>query len=214
MRSSGMPEGMRLRMIGQSMCYAEESYAKGDYGCAFSAYEHVAKLGHAYGQLRIGFMYTNGIGVEQDYKQAVKYFREAVKQGNKEAQFNMGIMYTYGQGVKQSYKKAAEYYKKSSEQNFAHAQYNLGVMYLFGYYCKQNDKKAADLFLKAAHQEFEPAQKNLSLMSRKRRLVGETLMQYQEYALARHPEKLKALLSGTWDEYSGFSSGQVKKLLK
>ena len=219
MRPSGIPNGMRLRIIGQSMFYADDAYSKGDYETAFNSYRRIAKLGSSYGQLRTGFMYTNGIGVEQDLIQAVKYFRAAAKQGDESAQFNMGVMYTYGHGVKRNYRKAAEYYRKAAEQNFAHAQYNLGVMYLFGYHYKQNDKKAADLFLKAAHQEFGPAQKNLALMSRRKRLIGikdkgKTLMRYQEYALARHPEKLKALLSGTWDEYSGFSSGQIKNLLR
>ena len=209
-----MPMGMRLREIGQTMFYAMDEYERGNYKSAFNSYKRIAYLGSAYGQNQVGYMYTNGVGVEQDYKKAVKYFRMSAKQGNEDAQFNMGIMYTYGYGVKQSYKKAAWYYRKSAEQGFANAQYNLGVMYLFGYHYKQNDKKAANLFFKAAYQEFAPAQKNLALMSRSKRFVGKTLIRYQEYVLARHPEKMKVLMEGTWDEYSNFTSDQIKKLLR
>ena len=62
-----------------------------------------AEAGDASAQHKLGFMYKNGQGVEQDFKEAVMWYEKAADQGLALAQFNLGVMYHKGQGVEQNY---------------------------------------------------------------------------------------------------------------
>ena len=63
-------------------------YNEGSYDLAFRYYEQAAKLGWQKAQQNIGWMYSNGKGVEQDYKQSFHWYDKAARQGNSCAQNN------------------------------------------------------------------------------------------------------------------------------
>jgi TPR repeat protein len=69
-----------------------------------------AKEGYVRAQVRLGLMYYNGDGVEQDYAEAVRWFRAAAEQGRASAQFSLGLMYEDGKGVLQNYAIAHMWY--------------------------------------------------------------------------------------------------------
>ena len=48
---------------------------------------------------RIGYMYSEGLGVAENGTEAVKWFRKAAEQGYSIAYYNMGLMYELGNGV-------------------------------------------------------------------------------------------------------------------
>lgn len=79
-------------------------------------YHKAAKLGDAYAQNRLGWMYTNGRGVEQSDTEAVRWYYKAAKQGNVHAQYNLGFMYANGRGVEKSDAEAVKWYCKSAGQ--------------------------------------------------------------------------------------------------
>ncbi|MGN0730237.1 tetratricopeptide repeat protein [Treponema sp.] len=79
----------------------------------------LAEQGNAVAQCRLGWMYMEGRGVEQDLKKAVEWYRKAAEQGNASGQCNLGRRYEYGQGVEQDYEEAVKWYTKSAEQEYA-----------------------------------------------------------------------------------------------
>ena len=52
-------------------------------------------------QHKLGVMYDNGQGVQQDYAEAAQWYRKAADQGHSAAQCRLGEMYYEGQGALQ-----------------------------------------------------------------------------------------------------------------
>ena len=129
-----------------------------------SKYLRNAEQGSDDAQYKLGFMYQNGYGVEQNDEEAVRWYLKAAEHGNVDAQFNLGVMYENGYGVEQNKNTAAEWYKKAAEHENAAAQFNLGVMYENGYGVEQNRNTAAEWYRKAAEQENAVAQCYLAYM--------------------------------------------------
>lgn len=135
-----------------------------DQAEALEWYHMAAERGHVPAQLRLGHMYTDGIGTEKNYPEAVKWWEKAAHRGNAEAQYNMGAMCYLGEGVKKDYKASAKWYRKSADQGYAKAQYNLARMYHDGLGVKQDFDKAVKWWKKAAEQGHPRAQYNLGAM--------------------------------------------------
>ena len=68
---------------------AFDAYSKEDYETAFQIIKPLAEQGSAQAQYRLGVLYGQGKGVEQDYTQAVYWYRKAVNQGYANAQYNL-----------------------------------------------------------------------------------------------------------------------------
>ena len=51
----------------------------------------------------IGFMYSQGHGVEQNDELSLDWYRKAAEGGHFGARFNLGVRYVYGRGVEQDY---------------------------------------------------------------------------------------------------------------
>ena len=81
------------------------------------AIELLKKLDDAYSQSIIGFMYSKGLGVEQDNEQAVCWFELAASQGDTYSQVNLGMLYANGLGVEQNYEKAKHWCEKAAKRN-------------------------------------------------------------------------------------------------
>ena len=60
---------------------------------AVEYFRRAAEQGHSNALLDLGWMYSQGKGVEQDYVEAYKWYRKAADQGNVVAQTNIGNMY-------------------------------------------------------------------------------------------------------------------------
>ena len=80
----------------------------------------------------IGWMYKNGIGVEQDYALAMEWYEKAADLGNANAMNNIGWAYCHGIGVEQDYVLAMEWYEKAVDLGNAGAMNNIGYMYQYG----------------------------------------------------------------------------------
>ncbi len=133
---------------------------------ALGWYRKAAEQGNADGQVRLGAMYEEGYGIDQDYTEAVKWYRESAEQGNSLGQNNLGEMYKRGRGVLQSFTEAMIWFRKSAEQGEAVGQYNLGSMYWSkrAYDWVEREENHAEKlkwYRKAAMQGYERAQEAL-----------------------------------------------------
>lgn len=63
-------------------------------------YRRSAEQGHADGQLSLGYMYANGLGVKEDAAEAARWFLRAAEQGEVLAQANIARMYAGGMDFK------------------------------------------------------------------------------------------------------------------
>lgn len=126
--------------------------------------EELAAQGDASAQFRLGRMYLNGDGVNQDYAKAFEWYQKSANQGNNEAQTLMGHMYYDGKGVNQDYTKAFEWFQKAANQGVNEAQSRLGKMYSRGEGVRQDYAKAAEWHRKSANQGNTTSQMLLGFM--------------------------------------------------
>jgi TPR repeat protein len=123
-----------------------------DYAKALRLCRPLAEQGDAKAQYALGFMYTNGEGVQEDHTEAALLYRQAANQGYAVAQSTLGFMYNFGRGVPQDYAEAEKWYRKAAEQGDAFGQSYLGFMYELGDGLPRNDVLAHMWFsLAAAH---------------------------------------------------------------
>ena len=66
---------------------------------AVQLYEAAAEQQDPWAQNHLGFLYSQGKGVEQSDKLAMEWYKKAAVQGHSEARFNIGARYARGQGV-------------------------------------------------------------------------------------------------------------------
>lgn len=99
-----------------------------DYAKAFNVFKPAAEQGHARSQYKLGLMYANGYGVEQDHAEAFKWFRLAAAQGERDAHFKLGVMYSNGQGVIQDNVRAHSWFNLAAEAGHEEAPKNLDII--------------------------------------------------------------------------------------
>ena len=85
----------------------------------------------SYLQYRIGKMYLQGLGTNQDYSQAAQWLQKSSAAGNSYAAYSLAGLYRKGQGVEIDERKAFELYQKAATNTRspnAYAAYELGNM--------------------------------------------------------------------------------------
>ena len=118
-----------------------------------------AEKGIALAQLRLGYAYFAGDGVEQDYFNASHWLLKAAEAQLAPAQFLLGIAYLDGLGLPQKFEEAVEQFNKSADQGFADAEFQLGLCYLRGGPgVNQAPARAIKFLLRAAEQGKADAQ--------------------------------------------------------
>ena len=85
-------------------------------------------MGDGDAQMRLGYCYAAGAGVEKDYTEAVKWFRKSAEQEYSYAQFNMGWSYEFGQGVEKNLSEAKKWYQKAAAQGHEEAKERLSKL--------------------------------------------------------------------------------------
>src|SRR5205814_8197754 len=91
-----------------------------------------AEKGQPVAQLKLGYLYYVGHGVERDYSEAVKWLVKAADSNFAPAQFLLGEAHLKGAGVEQNFGQAIEWLSKAASQEFADAELQLGLCYLSG----------------------------------------------------------------------------------
>lgn len=112
------------------------------------------------GQLQLGTMYYNGIGVKRDYKQALKFFNLASQAGHILAFYNLAQMHATGTGVMRSCHTAVELFKNVCERG----RWSERLMTAYGSFKEGETDAALVQYLLLAEQGYEVAQSNVAFV--------------------------------------------------
>ena len=75
-----------------------------------------AEQGDGEAQFKLGALYYDGRGVDQDFTEAVKWWRKAAEQGTAEAQFNLGLVSVNGNGLPKDRVEAYKWFTLATRQ--------------------------------------------------------------------------------------------------
>lgn len=102
-----------------------------------------------YLEYRIGKMYSQGLGTEQDYPLAAEWFAKSASQKYKFAEYSLGGLYYRGQGVEQSYERAFQLYLRSANQGFPYADFEVAKMFRDGIGTEKDEEQSHHRFERA-----------------------------------------------------------------
>ncbi len=167
---------------------AEGGYSRGQYSLALVLnaekkytdalywYQKAANQGHIYAKNNLGFMYSNGHGVEKSKELALKWYLDSAKDGNPTAQRNVANMYELGEvdGVI-DYKNSFLWYEKAAKNNDVVSQYKIGLFYQAGYGVERNIVESCRWLFEAAKQGNISAVQSLSKDAISKFVSGEEL---------------------------------------
>lgn len=121
-----------------------------DYAKAKIMYEALVAQNDTRAMNKLGVMYKNGLGVNQNNDSARYYFELASDLNNPKALFNLGLLYKNGDGVTQDFSKAFECFEKSLKYGNKASLYSLGYFYYKGLAVEQDYSKALEYFEKGS----------------------------------------------------------------
>lgn len=96
----------------------------------FMQVETTATTMKPYLQYRIGRMYYDGYGTEQNMKTALKWLEQAAEGGNHNAQYTVGKMFRDGIGTERNAEKALTNIRRAAESGHIYAKAALARLYL------------------------------------------------------------------------------------
>ena len=67
---------------------------------------------------KLGYLYENGLGVEQSYEKTLERYQQAAVLWMPSGLISIGRMYENGLGVEQSVEKALEYYQQALDGGY------------------------------------------------------------------------------------------------
>lgn len=101
-------------------------------GATLAQTQAKAEKGVAVAQLRLGYSYFAGAGVERDYLLAQGWLLKAAVSRLAPAEFLLGIACLNGFGVPMDFSEAVDWLNRAAEQGFADAEFQLGLCFLRG----------------------------------------------------------------------------------
>ena len=125
-----------------------------DKGLSFKWMMKAARQGRVSAQCSVGWMYSEGSGVEQDEVVAAEWFHKAVEQGDASAAVFLGNMYEDGRGVARDDTAAVKWYRLAADQAYKDGYHYLGRMYEFGRGVEKDFKEALRLYRLAMRDEW------------------------------------------------------------
>jgi len=124
-------------------------------------YQKLVKKQDQDAELRLGYMYQNGIYFHKNMQHALYWYQQSAAHSNKIAQYQLGEIHFLGQGVKRNINLALKYYKQSARQQFPPAMAAIGYIKAVDQFDYQGAKK---WYKKAAKLKNKQAQKNLQII--------------------------------------------------
>jgi TPR repeat protein len=102
-------------------------YNNKDDSKAFKWLSAAADIGITDAYYRLGTLYEEGRGIDQDYNMAVKMYEKAVEKEHQDACYRLGQLYQYGKGFAVDYLKAYSLYKKAADMGHGKSQSILDI---------------------------------------------------------------------------------------
>lgn len=119
-----------------------DAYHAKEYAKAAELWRPLAEAGDAVAQYRLGTLYVEGKGVEQNDATAFMWMQRAATQGNADAQYGVGASYIAGLGVEKNEAEAAKWFLRAANQGMVYAQLNIGLLHASGTGVPQDDVEA------------------------------------------------------------------------
>ena len=126
----------------------------GDYVRAQNVWRPLARDGNAEAQYRLGWLYENGLGTEQNPFITAQWYRQAAAQGHSSAQYKLGKMSFLGWGMPRDDIKAASYFLEAANKGHAKAQYSMAILFQIGRGVPKDLRKARYWFGRAKANGF------------------------------------------------------------
>jgi hypothetical protein len=136
------PEQFDSREVSKALQQGNQLYDQGRPEKALPYLQYAARAGDTTAQIKLGYMYEKGIGVDQDWEEAAAYYYDAAQLGEPQEMKNLGQMYEYGMGVPEYWNDAAHWYEKGARLGNVQAQSALARAYQFGIGVEQNRDRA------------------------------------------------------------------------
>ena len=137
-----------------------------------------ADQGIADAELRLGYCYQLGNGVELNLDTAMEWYEKAAAKGHVNGQVNIGIV-SY---KKERYEDAVTWFTKAAEQHDADAERWLGHCYRFGNGVEQNFDTALEWYEKAAAKGHAGAQYGIGIVNYKKERYEEAVTWFTKAA--------------------------------
>lgn len=115
-----------------------------DYQNALACYQQAILSGCPFAAYRLGWLYREGLGVEQDKVKSWDYYQQALEMQYSDAIVDVALLYRDGDMVEKDYTKAQGYLLKAANKGNARAMFELSQMYLKGVGIKPDFKLAKD----------------------------------------------------------------------
>lgn len=147
--------------------YARSLSLAAKYKKAAEWYLKSAQQGFDPAQSKLGIIYEQGEGVEQNYKEAVKWHLKAAEQDNVDSMQALGVIFFIGLGeIPENVPKALKWCHKASETGefgCSVAEFILGNIYHAGEGVVQDYQESIKWYLKAAESGHVSAQQSLGV---------------------------------------------------
>ncbi len=131
------------------------STRRGNYRQALDIWMVLAFEGDPQSQFRVGVLFSEGKGVDQDFEQSAYWYTQAARQGHIAAQYNLGHAYYAGAGIQQNDTEALKWWEAAARGGHELAQYNAGRAYYMGI-ASTKDPQAARFWFSQAAANGEP----------------------------------------------------------
>lgn len=128
----------------------KEAYFMGEYERAIEELMPEAQVGDTYAQVKIGFMYENGWGVNKDLSVAKDWYERAVAADDPDGHIALAKLAAYGRGMEKNVKFAEALLLRAADMGFFHAYYVLADFHNDTQAFGQNDRYALQYYLLAA----------------------------------------------------------------
>lgn len=139
------------RMLKKSRS-AIELYNNEQYRDALTKFRALANENNGIALNYLGFMHSQGLGVEKSPSMAVNYYRRAARKGVRTAQFNLALAYATGNGVRKDQTQAFEWYYKAALQDHSRAAKAVADIYANGLGGIDKDPATAALWYAKARE--------------------------------------------------------------
>lgn len=108
--------------------YVAHQASDSDLRLAASIYQNLANNGNIDAQIKLAYMYQQGIYYKKNYKEALNWYQQAANKNNSIAEYALGNMFQIGQGTKRDLGAAKRWYERAAEENYTPAQVALGFI--------------------------------------------------------------------------------------
>ncbi len=133
---------------------ALSAYEAGEYVRARRLLEPLARAGDARAQFKLGVLYSEGWGVEQNLDRAIYWYRRSAEAGLPKAQYNLAHVHLTrimsGRYTEEDVEQALHWFEKAAATGMARATSALGGMYWGGFGVKEDPVRARSYFESAA----------------------------------------------------------------